>query len=142
MKRLAELVRGDFHGSGWTARRTRSDHEAGLATEGGVILNADAFVLTNRAAAIDLAARYRVPAIYGIPTTAAEGGLIYYRLDLLDLYRQAVAYVDRILKGEKPADLPVQQPTKFNFEINLKNAKTLELEVPALLLARADEVIE
>src|SRR5436305_11458072 len=90
---------------------------AGLGTEGGVIFNADAFVLTNRRAAIDLAARYGVPAIYGIPTTAAEGGLIYYRLDFLDLYRQAVAYVDRILKGEKPADLPVQQPTKFNLEI-------------------------
>jgi putative tryptophan/tyrosine transport system substrate-binding protein len=115
---------------------------AGLGPAGGVIFNADAFVLTNRRAAIDLAALYRVPAIYGIPTSAAEGGLIYYRLDFLDLYRQAVAYVDRILKGDKPADLPVQQPTKFNFEINLKTAKVLGLEVPPTLLARADEVIE
>lgn len=115
---------------------------AGLGAEGGVIFNADAFVLTNRRAAIDLAARYRLPAIYGIPTTAAEGGLIYYCLDFLDLYRQAVAYVDRILKGEKPADLPVQQPIKFNFEINLKTANALGLTVPPSLLTSADEVIE
>jgi putative tryptophan/tyrosine transport system substrate-binding protein len=115
---------------------------SGLGTEGGVIFNADAFVLTNRAAAIGLAARYQVPAIYGIPTTAAEGGLAYYRLDFLDLYRQAIAYVDRILKGDKPADLPVQQPTKFNFEINLKTAKALGLTVPDNLLVLADEVIE
>jgi putative ABC transport system substrate-binding protein len=115
---------------------------AGLGAEGGVIFNADAFILTNRRAAIDLAARYRVPAIYGIPTTAAEGGLVYYRLDFLNLYRQAVAYVDRILKGEKPADLPVQQATKFNFEINLKTAKALGLTVPNTLLVSADEVIE
>jgi putative ABC transport system substrate-binding protein len=115
---------------------------AGLGTEGGVIFNADAFVLTNRGPAIDLAARYRVPAIYGIPTTAAEGGLVYYRLDFLDLYGQAVAYVDRILKGEKPAGLPVQQPTKFNFGINPKTAKALGLTVPHKLLVSADEVIE
>jgi putative tryptophan/tyrosine transport system substrate-binding protein len=113
-----------------------------FGTENGVIFNADAFVLTNRLEAINLAARYRVPAIYGIPTTAAEGGLMYYRLDLLDLYRQSVAYIDRILKGEKPADLPVQQPTKFNFEINLKTAKALGLTVPNTLLVSADKVIE
>ena len=113
-----------------------------LGAEGGVIFNADAFVLTNRIAAINLAARYRIPAIYGIPTTVAEGGLMYYRLDLLDLYRQAVAYIDRILKGEKPADLPVQQPTKFNFEINLKTAKALGLTVPNTLLVSADRVVE
>jgi putative ABC transport system substrate-binding protein len=105
-------------------------------------LNADAFVLANRAIAIDLAARYRVPAIYGIPTMVTEGGLIYYRVDLLDLYRQAVAYVDRILRGEKAADLPVQQPTKFNLEINFQTAKALGLAVPPTLLARADAVIE
>src|SRR5262245_53756449 len=115
---------------------------AGLGAAGGVIFNADAFVLTNRRVAIDLAARYRLPAIYGIPTTAAEGGLIYYRLDFLDLYRQAVTYVDRILKGENPADLPVQQPTKFNLEINLKTANALGLPVPPSLLTAADEVIE
>jgi len=115
---------------------------AALKSDGGVIFNADAFVLSNRAMAIDLVARYGVPAIYGIPTTVAEGGLMYYRVDLIDLYRQAVAYVDRILRGERAADLPVQQPTKFNLEINLKTAKALGLTVPSTLLARADEVIE
>jgi putative ABC transport system substrate-binding protein len=113
-----------------------------LGPDTGVIFNADAFVLTNRLRAIEGAARYRLPAIYGIPTKAIEGGLIYYGLDILDQYGQAVAYVDRILKGEKPADLPVQQPTKFQFEINLKTAKALGLTVPNTLLVSADEVIE
>jgi len=113
-----------------------------LGAEGGLIFNADAFVLTNRVAAINRAARYRIPAIYGIPTTVAEGGLMYYRLDLLDLYGQAVGYIDRILKGNKPADLPVQQPTKFNFEINLRTAEALGLTVPNTLLVSADKVVE
>jgi putative ABC transport system substrate-binding protein len=115
---------------------------AGLKGDGGVIFNADAFILTNRKLAIDLAARHRLPAIYGIPTRAAEGGLIYYCLDILDQYRQAVAYLGRILKGEKPADLPVQQPTKFEFQVNLKTAKALDLTVPDTILVGADEVIE
>lgn len=114
----------------------------GLGADGGVIFNADAFILTNRKRAIELAARHRVPAIYGIPTSAAEGGLIYYCLDIFDQYRQAVAYIDRILKGEKPLDLPVQQPTKFQFEINLKTARALDLTVPNTILVSADEVIE
>jgi putative ABC transport system substrate-binding protein len=115
---------------------------AGLEPDGGVIFNADAFILTNRKLAIDLAARHRLPAIYGIPTRAAEGGLIYYCLDILDQYRQAVAYVDRILRGEKPADLPVQQPTKFQFQVNLQTAKALDLIVPDTILVAADEVVE
>jgi putative tryptophan/tyrosine transport system substrate-binding protein len=114
----------------------------GLGADGGVIFNADAFILTHRRMAIDLAARYRLPAIYGIPTAADEGGLIYYSLDIMDQYRQSVAYVDRILKGEKPADLPVQQPTLFKFVLNLKTAKMLGLEISPTLLALADEVIE
>src|SRR5258707_56608 len=84
----------------------------------------------------------RVPAIYGIPTRAAEGGLIYYCLDILDQYRQAVTYVDRILKGEKPAHLPVQQPTRSKFQVNLKPASALGLTVPDTILVGADEVIE
>jgi putative ABC transport system substrate-binding protein len=115
---------------------------SGLNLEGGIIFNADAFILTNRRLAIDLAASHRLPAIYGIPTRASEGGLIYYSLDILDQYRQAVAYFDRILKGDKPADLPVQQPTKFQCEVNLKTARALELTVPDTILVAADEVIE
>jgi putative ABC transport system substrate-binding protein len=115
---------------------------AGLKSDGGVVFNADAFILTNRQLAIDLAALHRVPAIYGIPTRAIEGGLIYYCLDILDQYRQAVTYLDRILKGEKPADLPVQQPTKFQFQVNLRTANALDLTVPDTILVAADEVIE
>jgi putative ABC transport system substrate-binding protein len=89
-----------------------------------------------------LAARHRLPAIYGLPGSAAEGGLIYYVVDIVDLWRKAAGYIDRILRGEKPADLPVQQPTKFELSINLKTAKALDLTVPPALLARADEVIE
>src|SRR5262249_12831654 len=115
---------------------------AGIKSAGGLIFNADGFIRTNRKLAIDLAARHRLPAIYGIPTRAAEGGLIYYCLDILDQYRQAVAYVDRILRGEKPADLPVQQPTKFQFQVNLETAKALDLIVPDTILVAADEVVE
>ena len=91
---------------------------------------------------ITLAARHKLPAIYYERYFAAAGGLISYGPDFVDQYRRAAAYVDRILKGAKPADLPVQAPTKYELVLNLKTAKALGLTVPPILLARVDEVIE
>ena len=91
---------------------------------------------------ISLAAKYKLPATYFADYLVKEGGLVSYGADLVDQYWQAAGYVHRILNGEKPADLPVQTPTKYELAINLKTAKALGLEVPASVLARADEVIE
>jgi putative ABC transport system substrate-binding protein len=102
----------------------------------------DTFTAVHRRVIISAAASSHVPAIYPFRFMAGDGGLISYGVDLIDLYRRSAPYVDRILKGGKPADLPVQQPTKFEFVINLKTAKALGLDVPPTLLARADEVIE
>ena len=102
----------------------------------------DLFNATNRQSIIVLAARHRLPAVYPFRYFAASGGLMSYGTELLDTYRQAAAYVDRVLKGERPSDLSVQQPTKFELVINLKTAKALSLDVPPTLLARANEVIE
>jgi putative ABC transport system substrate-binding protein len=109
---------------------------------GGLIASAGAQVLMNRDLIVALAARHRLPAVYAYGSHVAAGGLLSYGIDNSDQFRRAAGYVDRILKGEKPADLPVQTPTKFELVLNLKTAKTLGLTVPPSLLVRADEVIE
>jgi ABC-type uncharacterized transport system substrate-binding protein len=109
---------------------------------GGLIVTGSALAASHRDLIIALAARHRLPAVYPQRYYVTGGGLISYGPDTVDPFRRAAAYVDRILKGEKPADLPVQAPTKYELAINLKTAKALGLEVPPSLLARADEVIE
>ena len=108
----------------------------------GVIILPTAVTITNRSLIIALLTRYRLPAIYEFPVFVREGGLVSYGTDRVVQFRQAAAYVDRILRGDKPADLPIQDPTKFTLVVNLKTAKALGLTVPASLLAIADEVIE
>jgi putative tryptophan/tyrosine transport system substrate-binding protein len=112
------------------------------SSNGGLIVTGSSLATVHRELITTLAARYRLPAVYPQRSFVTVGGLISYGPDSIDPYRQAAGYVDRILKGEKPADLPVQAPTKYELVINLKTAKTLGLTVPETLLARADEVIE
>ena len=112
------------------------------SSNGGLIVAASALASVQRNLIIELAARHRLPAVYFERLFVADGGLISYGADLADGYRRAADYVDRILKGEKPADLPVQAPTKYELVINLKTAKALGLAIPPAVLARADEVIE
>jgi putative ABC transport system substrate-binding protein len=107
-----------------------------------VIVTGSALYTVHRDLILKLIARYKLPAIYRDRLMVANGGLISYGPDRVDLYRRAAGYVDRILKGEKPGDLPVQAPTKYELVINLKAAKALGLTVPQSLLAGADEVIE
>ena len=108
----------------------------------GLIVTSNALALVHRNLIVTLAARHRLPTIYPFRFFVTAGGLASYEPDSIDPQRRAASYVDRILKGEKPADLPVQAPTKYELAINLKTAKALGLDVPTSLLARADEVIE
>jgi putative ABC transport system substrate-binding protein len=117
---------------------TRLSSEPG----GGLIIDPDNFTSSHRKLIVDLAARYRLPAIYSRRFFATAGGLASYGVDDDDHFRQVATYVDRILRGEKPADLPVQQPVKFELVINMKTAKALGLTIPETFLVRADEVIE
>jgi putative ABC transport system substrate-binding protein len=117
---------------------------AGFArgSNGGLIVPTSALAVTHRDLIVGLAARYRLPAVYPLRLFAGGGGLISYGPDIVDQYRRAAGYIDRVLKGAKPADLPVQAPTKYELVINLKTAKALGLDPPPTLLAIADEIIE
>jgi ABC-type uncharacterized transport system substrate-binding protein len=127
--------------------RNAADMERGLAaaarsSNGGLIVLAGGWAVRHRDLIISRASEHKLPAVYYDRYFVTAGGLISYGPDLVDQYRQAAGYIDRILKGEKPADLPVQTPTKYQIVLNLKAAKALDLDVPATVLARADEVIE
>jgi putative ABC transport system substrate-binding protein len=109
---------------------------------GGLIVTLSGLAISHRELIVALATRHRLPAVYTYRPFVTGGGLISYGPNIVDQYRRAAGYVDRILKGEKPADLPVQTPTKYELLVNLKTAKALGLDVPVTLLATADEVIE
>jgi putative ABC transport system substrate-binding protein len=127
--------------------RDANEIERGITTfargsNGGLIVTGSALSLVHRKLIATLAARYKLPAVYNNRLNVTDGGLISYGVDTTDQFRRAAAYIDRILKGEKPADLPVQQPTKFEMAVNLKTAKALGVTVPPSILLRADEVLE
>jgi len=109
---------------------------------GGMVVTESGPAIVHRDVIVALAARYRLPAVYGLRAFVTAGGLVSYGNDTIDPYRRAAGYVDRVLKGEKPGDLPVQTPTKFETIVNLKTAKMMGITIPQMVLARADEVIE
>jgi len=134
-----EIIMTPVHGAAEIeAAMTMLGREPG----GGLIVPPDGFLVAYRKEIIELAARFRLPAIYGFPAFAAEGGLASYGFEVSEQFRQAADYVDRILRGEKAGDLPVQEPTKYELVINLKTAKALGLEIPQTMLLLADEVID
>ena len=127
---------------GGSAEMERALTEFARRPTGGLIVTFGVGTTDQRRLIVDLAARYHLPAVYFVRNFVVEGGLISYGPDILDLYRRSASYVDRVLRGEKPADLPVQAPTKYDMVLNLKTAKALGLTVPQTLLVAADEVIE
>jgi len=134
-----EPVIAHIHGSDDIARAIE---EMAGSSNGGLLFAPDVTVTALRERVVALVARSRLPAIYSDPAIVKAGGLASYSADRIDLFRRSAAYVDRILRGEKPGDLPVQQPTKYELVVNLKTARTLGLDIPDKLLALADEVIE
>jgi putative ABC transport system substrate-binding protein len=114
----------------------------GRGPGGGLVVLTDVFTYAHRAPIMSVAARNNVPAVYGLAEVVRDGGLLSYGTDQVDTWRCAASYVDRILRGDKPGDLPVQLPTKFEMAVNLKTAKALGLTVPPSIMLRADEVIE
>jgi putative tryptophan/tyrosine transport system substrate-binding protein len=137
-----ELSPIDVRDAGEIERAVTAFARSPRSPNDGLLVTGSALATVHRDLIVALAARHRLPAVYNSRLFVAGGGLISYGPDSIDPYRQAAGYVDRILKDEKPADLPVQAPTKYELIINLKTAKALGLEVPPMLLARADEVIE
>jgi putative tryptophan/tyrosine transport system substrate-binding protein len=125
---------------------SETDIESAIAalgqSKGGMVVMTDPFTAINRNVIVSLAARYRIPVVYPYKFFTVEGGLMSYGANIADLLRRSASYVDRILSGVMPRDLPVQQPTKFEFVINRRTAKSLGIDVPPMLLARADEVID
>jgi putative tryptophan/tyrosine transport system substrate-binding protein len=114
----------------------------GREPNSALVVPPDVFIVANRASVIELAARHRLPAVYAFRNMVVEGGLISYGVDIADLYRRSAAYVDRVLRGAKPGELPIQAPTGFELVLNLKTANALGLEIPREFLLRIDEVIE
>ena len=136
---LLESIAGPVHERGEIERTIAA---FARAPDGGLLVLPDNFINANRELIVALAEKHRLPAIYPSRFFVTAGGLLSYGIDVLDMYRGAASYIDRILKGANPGDLPVQQPTKFDLVINLKTAKAHGLTIPSTLLARADEVIE
>ena len=134
-----ELIMAPVHGD---AEIETAINALGREPGGGLVAFGDLFVTAHRASTISAAARNNVPAVYLFSYFAREGGLLSYGPDQVDIFRRAASYVDRILRGEKPGDLPVQLTTKFEMIVNLKTTKALNLTVPQSILLRADEVIE